>query len=164
MQVQEILFVVLLLLFAVCFIYLLIKNQALSRSRETLRQELSLAESKHHQSELEANRHKLSPHLFKNILNSIHSHTYQTYFDLAVKKTLLKDQLTLAVSLNDAFFTGVEYSDTDFANQHYRQYKTYDSRRLKLSVVYNFGKIKHSNAKPKATTKKNNFWADKKLQ
>lgn len=62
--------------------------------------------------------------------------------NMGVKKILLKDQLTIAVSLNDVFFSGVEYTDTDFANQHYRQFKTYDSRRLNLSVVYNFGKIK----------------------
>ena len=41
-----------------------------------------LLESKANAVELEGIKYKMNPHLFKNILNSIQSHAYQTYFAL----------------------------------------------------------------------------------
>ena len=39
-------------------------------------------ENKINSVELEDLKYKINPHLFKNILNSIQSHAYQTYFSL----------------------------------------------------------------------------------
>lgn len=51
------------------------KLQELKSANKTLETKLTDAQ-------LEGIRHKMNPHLFKNILNSIQSHAYQTYFAL----------------------------------------------------------------------------------
>ena len=50
------------------------KNEAVDKFREL--------EGKINKLELQTLESKLNPHLFKNILNSIQSHAYQTYFAL----------------------------------------------------------------------------------
>lgn len=45
-----------------------------------MRSEFSLLEAKMHDVQLNNLEARLNPHLFKNILNSIQSHAYQTYF------------------------------------------------------------------------------------
>ncbi len=57
----------------------------LSRSlkeRKSLKEDFSLLEMKVNNLQLDNLEAKLNPHLFKNILNSIQSHAYQTYFSL----------------------------------------------------------------------------------
>jgi iron complex outermembrane receptor protein len=61
---------------------------------------------------------------------------------LGLKKTLLKDALTCSVSLNDVFFTETWRSSSDFANQSWQHFESYDTRRLNLGLSYTFGKIK----------------------
>jgi len=70
------------LAFIISIVYLLvrlIKSEKRKRESETKFQQL---ESKINKLELETLESKLNPHLFKNILNSIQSHAYQTYFAL----------------------------------------------------------------------------------
>lgn len=58
------------------------------RLKEKTQQHTELAERNHelnamiHSGELQALRYKLNPHLFKNALNSIQSHAYQTYYSM----------------------------------------------------------------------------------
>src|SRR5690606_54103 len=60
-------------------IYRLIKSEKKKNDAESKFQQL---EAKINQVELQSLESKLNPHLFKNILNSIQSHAYQTYFAL----------------------------------------------------------------------------------
>ncbi|MES2680750.1 MAG: TonB-dependent receptor [Bacteroidota bacterium] len=63
-------------------------------------------------------------------------------FNLGVKKTLLDDHLALSVSVYDLFFTNKTRAVVNFKNQNYHFEESYDTRRLNLSVVYTFGKLK----------------------
>jgi len=63
----------------VYLIYRLNKSTKEKRDIEFKYQEI---ESKYNQIELENLDSRLNPHLFKNILNSVQSHAYQTYFAL----------------------------------------------------------------------------------
>lgn len=62
--------------------YLLYKNNRLKQQHKQLHTEFKVLESKINAIELEGLKYKIEPHLFKNILNSIQSHAYQTYFSL----------------------------------------------------------------------------------
>ena len=76
------LFVVSLLILFAAILYLLLrlkKNETVRKSVETKFQQL---ETKINSLQLETLESKLNPHLFKNILNSVQSHAYQTYYTL----------------------------------------------------------------------------------
>jgi LytS/YehU family sensor histidine kinase len=63
-------------------IYLLITIQRINKRNNALQKDYKLLETKFNSVELEDIKYKINPHLFKNILNSIQSHAYQTYFSL----------------------------------------------------------------------------------
>jgi sensor histidine kinase YesM len=67
---------------AVLLFFLFRKLQQVSRESRKSAELLSQMEQKTGSLRLETLESKLSPHLFKNILNSIQSHAYQTYFAL----------------------------------------------------------------------------------
>lgn len=69
----------LLMLFVV---YLLIKTNRMHQKNSQLQKEYKALETKFNSVELEDIKYRINPHLFKNILNSIQSHAYQTYFSL----------------------------------------------------------------------------------
>jgi len=72
--------VILILIIALCYvIYRLIQS---ARAKESVEEKFHLLEMKVNNLQLETLESKLNPHLFKNILNSIQSHAYQTYFAL----------------------------------------------------------------------------------
>jgi LytS/YehU family sensor histidine kinase len=61
-------------------IYLLFRLQSAEKKKQLAEVKLNELETKINSIELETIDAKLNPHLFKNILNSIQSHAYQTYF------------------------------------------------------------------------------------
>jgi len=63
-------------------IFLLIKINRISTQKNKLQSDYKILETKINSVELEGLKYKINPHLFKNILNSIQSHAYQTYFSL----------------------------------------------------------------------------------
>jgi len=63
-------------------IYVIFKLQKSIKSNKASETQFQLLENKINTLELETLQSKLNPHLFKNILNSIQSHAYQTYFAL----------------------------------------------------------------------------------
>lgn len=65
-----------------CVVYLLYKNNQQKKAHQKLHEEFNVLESKINAIELDELKFKIEPHLFKNILNSIQSHAYQTYFSL----------------------------------------------------------------------------------
>lgn len=62
--------------------FLFRKFQRLTQENQNSRDQLNQLELKTDSIRLESLESKLNPHLFKNILNSIQSHAYQTYFAL----------------------------------------------------------------------------------
>lgn len=72
--------IILILIIALCYlIYRLIQS---GKAKESVEEKFHLLEMKVNNLQLETLESKLNPHLFKNILNSIQSHAYQTYFAL----------------------------------------------------------------------------------
>lgn len=63
-------------------IYLLSQNKRLKQRNTRLSETNKLIEQKLNEVQLEHIGTKLNPHLFKNILNSVQSHAYQTYMSL----------------------------------------------------------------------------------
>ncbi|TDE52774.1 sensor histidine kinase [Flavobacterium sp. GT3P67] len=72
--------IILSLVIILCyFVYRLIQS---GKSQKKVEEKFYLLEMKVNDLQLETLESKLNPHLFKNILNSIQSHAYQTYFAL----------------------------------------------------------------------------------
>jgi len=63
-------------------IYLFSQNQSFRKKNTKLLETNKLIEQKLNEVQLEQIGTKLNPHLFKNILNSVQSHAYQTYMSL----------------------------------------------------------------------------------
>jgi len=79
---ENISFIVLVLLMIIAIIYLLLRLSKAEKSKKETEEKFQRLEGKINRLELETLESKLNPHLFKNILNSIQSHAYQTYFAL----------------------------------------------------------------------------------
>jgi len=62
--------------------YLIIRLTKSAHEKQTLKHNYQDIKEKYNQIELENLDSRLNPHLFKNILNSVQSHAYQTYFAL----------------------------------------------------------------------------------
>jgi LytS/YehU family sensor histidine kinase len=77
-----ILLIVIILILIGILICFFIKNQKITEENKQLVTDYKVLENKANMVELETIKYKMSPHLFKNILNSIQSHAYQTYFAL----------------------------------------------------------------------------------
>jgi len=78
--VYLLLVIILMLVAVLCFlVYRLLES---GKAKKNIEEKFSLLEMKVGNLQLETLESKLNPHLFKNILNSIQSHAYQTYFAL----------------------------------------------------------------------------------
>ncbi len=64
------------------------------------------------------------------------------WVDLALKKTYLNDNLIFNLSFSDIFHTNFYSTKTQFGDQNYFYRNIRDTRRVSLSVIYKFGKIK----------------------
>lgn len=71
-----------LLLLVIALIVVILKLIQSNQSKKETETQFQLLENKINSLQLETLQSKLNPHLFKNILNSIQSHAYQTYFAL----------------------------------------------------------------------------------
>ncbi len=84
LQSNTLLFILLgiLLLLVAALIVVILKLIRSNQSKKETETQFQLLENKINSLQLETLQSKLNPHLFKNILNSIQSHAYQTYFAL----------------------------------------------------------------------------------
>lgn len=72
--------IIMILIIMLCYlVYRLIQS---AKGKERAEEKFHFLEMKVNNLQLETLESKLNPHLFKNILNSIQSHAYQTYFAL----------------------------------------------------------------------------------
>jgi len=71
-----------LIVFLAAIIYLIVRLNKLVQEKQILKLKYQEIEDKYNRIELENLDSRLNPHLFKNILNSVQSHAYQTYFAL----------------------------------------------------------------------------------
>ncbi|MCW3161230.1 histidine kinase [Chryseobacterium oryctis] len=100
-------------LFLTVSIYLFNQNQKFKKRNSNLLETNKIIEQRLNEVQLEHIGTKLNPHLFKNILNSVQSHAYQTYMSLDKLANVLdyilyesnnkfvspKDELNFALSL-----------------------------------------------------------------
>lgn len=63
-------------------IYLILRLRKAERRNKQIEDQFSELEGKLNNLQLESLESKLNPHLFKNVLNSIQSHAYQTYYSM----------------------------------------------------------------------------------
>lgn len=63
-------------------VYLIVRLRKSEAKNESMETQFSELESKVNNLQLETLESKLNPHLFKNVLNSIQSHAYQTYYSM----------------------------------------------------------------------------------
>lgn len=70
-----------IILLGLC-IYLYVKLKSEEKSQTKIKEQLKVIEFQYNNIKLEQIESKLNPHLFKNILNSIQSHAYQTYYTI----------------------------------------------------------------------------------
>ncbi|MDO8965555.1 sensor histidine kinase [Algoriphagus sp.] len=68
--------------FLLIIFYLVVRLQKSEKAKNESEDKFQQLEGKINKLELQTLESKLNPHLFKNILNSIQSHAYQTYFAL----------------------------------------------------------------------------------
>lgn len=66
----------------------------------------------------------------------------RSYLNLAVKKSFFNDNLSFSLAVNDIFYGQIRRVKVDYQNQYMTGYSTYDTRRLNISVNYNFGQLK----------------------
>ncbi len=133
--------IILSILLLAALLYILLMSIKL---RELTKQQIELSERNQelntmmHSSELKALRYKLNPHLFKNALNSIQSHAYQTYYSMdklsGVLDYILYDSDQPLVSLEE---------EMDFAANFI------EMNRLKLSPLFD---LRVRNAIEKSTS------------
>ncbi len=112
-----------LLFSAIVFLmYRLLKEQSQRKLHETKHKELEL---KLQSMEVESFKHKLNPHLFKNTLNSIQSHAYQTYYAL----DKLSNVLDYILYESDSKYVSIK-EEVDFA------LSLIEINRLKVSPLF----------------------------
>lgn len=70
------------LIFIILFTYLIVRLSNSEKKKKAVESKFQELENRVNALQLEKLESKLNPHLFKNILNSIQSHAYQTYFAL----------------------------------------------------------------------------------
>ena len=112
-------------------VYLLIKINRIKKQNNLLQKEHKALETKINSIELEDVKYKINPHLFKNILNSIQSHAYQTYFSL----DKLSNVLDYILYETDKRFVSVS-EELNFA------LNLIEINKLKLSPLFNI-KVKN---------------------
>jgi LytS/YehU family sensor histidine kinase len=78
----SILGIAVIILLLACIVYLIFNLKKAEEKKQKAETKFQQLEGKINTLELQTLEAKLNPHLFKNILNSIQSHAYQTYFAL----------------------------------------------------------------------------------
>lgn len=116
------LIIIFLLLIIVALVFFIFKERNISKQQEEKLRDLQL---RFDSSSFESIQHKLNPHLFKNALNSIQSHAYQTYYSL----DKLANVLDYILYGSDSKFVTLE-EELDFA------YNLIEINRLKLTPLF----------------------------
>lgn len=80
LQLNIILLICIICILIVVLIWLIIRTISADKVKHELQSRFVELENKTNNLQLQTLEAKLNPHLFKNILNSIQSHAYQTYF------------------------------------------------------------------------------------
>ena len=86
---------------------------------------------------IELNAFYLSPFLEGTFYTKARSNVNITF-----KKTFLDEKLSIALAFKDIFWGEIRTTTSDYQNQHSSGRETFDTRRVNISINYNFGKLK----------------------
>jgi len=131
-------FFLIIVLLVLVIIKMQLKQKNILKELDELKKNYSKNESLVFKKELEDIKYKMNPHLFKNILNSIQSHAYQTYFSL----DKLSNVLDYILYESDKKFVSLK-EEVDFA------LSLIEINKLKLSPLFDLqikNKIDETNA------------------
>lgn len=76
--------------------------------------------------------------------------------DLALRKNFLKNKLSATIGINDVFFTWIQGNTAQYLNINSNLRTTFDTRRFKLNLSYNFGKVKVQQRQVKSNQEEKN--------
>ncbi|MBC7861987.1 MAG: outer membrane beta-barrel protein [Bacteroidia bacterium] len=76
------------------------------------------------------------------LLNGIEKNKGRFVAELSVKKTFANNKFVFAAGCSDIFFTNVVRSSVDFQNLKWNSKYSFDNRRIRISLIYNFGNFK----------------------
>jgi iron complex outermembrane recepter protein len=62
--------------------------------------------------------------------------------DVAIQKNFLNDKLNITIGMNDIFYTWISATNAQYLNVNSTFKTTEDTRRFKIGISYNFGKVK----------------------
>jgi len=85
---------------------------------------------------------ELSAFYLSPFLEGIYYTKARSYVNVAIKKTFLEDKLSVALAFNDIFLGQVRNTTINYQNQNGFGRQTFDTRRVNISLNYNFGKLK----------------------
>ena len=86
---------------------------------------------------IEVNAFYLTP-----FLEGIYYTQERSSVSIALKKSFLDDKLSVSLAVSDVFWGEVRRTHVNYQNINMHGYQTFDTRRLNISINYNFGKLK----------------------
>lgn len=86
---------------------------------------------------IEVNAFYLTP-----FLEGIYYTQARSSVSIALKKSFLDDKLSVSLAVNDVFWGEIRRTHVKYQNINMTGYQTFDTRRLNISINYNFGKLK----------------------
>lgn len=86
---------------------------------------------------IEVNAFYLTP-----FLEGIYYTQDRSSVSIAVKKTFLNEKLDVSLAVNDVFWGEIRRTHVKYQNINMTGYQTFDTRRINISINYNFGKLK----------------------
>lgn len=75
-------------------------------------------------------------------LEGIYHTRSRSFVNVAFKKTFFEQKLSVALAFNDIFWGQIRNTTVDYQNQNMVGRQTFDTRRINISINYNFGKLK----------------------
>ena len=86
---------------------------------------------------VEVNAFYLTP-----FLEGIYYTQARSSVSVALKKTFLDEKLAISLAVNDVFWGEIRRTHVNYQNINMTGYQTFDTRRVNISINYNFGKLK----------------------
>ena len=80
----------------------------------------------------------------------VYSNSPRWSVNIAVKKSLFNKKLDLTIGMNDIFYTLPMQDKAKYLNIDSYVYTSFDTRRFKINLSYNFGKVKVQQRKIKS--------------
>lgn len=85
---------------------------------------------------------ELNGFFLSSFLEGIYQTRSRSSVNMSFKKTLFDEKLSVAIAFNDIFWGQIRNTVVNYQNQNMVGRQTFDTRRVNVSLSYNFGKLK----------------------